>query len=276
MTADSLSTQSRTVGAAGKIEITEIGQGRPILFLHPGIGLRGAEPFLKALSRIGRVIAPAHPGFHGSPVDGFASADDISYLYLSLLEDLKEPAVVVGSSFGGWVALETAVKSTANIAGLVLVDSVGVRFGTRLTPDFADLYGSTRAELNKRMYHDPKVAQIDYPSTPETELETIARNNEAEARFCWSPYLHNPSLGSRLYRANVQTLLVWGESDTFAPVAYGQQLAAALPDASFETIGNAGHFPHIEQPDELASRIERFVNTLQNRTTTARQMEAAR
>ena len=275
MTTDPLSTQLRAVGAAAKLEITETGQGRPILFLHPGIGLRGAAPFLQALGRVGRVIAPAHPGFHNSPLGGFTSVDDISYLYLSLLEELKEPAIVVGSSFGGWIALETAVKSTANIAGLVLVDSVGVRFNTRETPDFADLYGTTRAELTKRMYHDPKVAQIDYPTTPEAELEIIARNNEAEARFGWSPYLHSPRLTSRLYRANVPSLLLWGESDTFAPVTYGQQLAKALPDASFETIGKAGHFPHIEQPNELASRIERFAASLQNKTA-ARKMEVAR
>ena len=275
MPTETLSTQFQNIGTGTRLEAARTGKGRPILFLHPGIGLRGADPFLNALGRIGRVIAPAHPGFHGSPLGGFTSVDDISYLYLSLLEGLDEPALVVGSSFGGWIALEAAVKSTANIAGLVLVNSVGVRFNTRETPDFADLYGMTRADLDQRMYHDPKVAQIDYPSTPEPELEIIARNREAEARFCWSPYMHNPRLNARLYRANVPTLVLWGESDTFAPAAYGQQLAKALPNASFETIGKAGHFPHIEQPDELVSRIERFAATLQGKAT-AGQMEIAR
>lgn len=273
MTSNLFSTQLRTIGAATQLEVTEIGKGRPILFLHPGIGLRGAEPFLKALSRVGHVIAPAHPGFQGSPLGKFASVDDVSYLYLSLLEDLDESALVVGASLGGWIALEMAVKSIANIAGLVLVDSVGVRFNTRQTPDFADLYGMTRADLDQRMYYDTKVAQIDYPSTPEPELEIIARNQEAEARFCWSPYLHNPRLNARLYRANVPSLVLWGESDTFAPLAYGQKLAQALPHASFETIGKAGHFPHIEQPNELVTRIERFVATL--RKAAAGHMEVA-
>src|SRR4051812_15234334 len=232
---NTLSTQLRTVGLS-RIEIVETGQGRPILFLHPGIGLRGAESFLNALARTGRVIAPAHPGFHGSPLSGFGSVDDLSYLYLSLLEGLDEPALVVGSSLGGWIALEVAVKSTAKIAGMVLVDSVGVRFGTRETPDFVDLYANTRAELDRRMYHDPKVAHVDYPNTPEPELQVIAQSREAEARYCWSPYLHNPRLLSRLYRVNVPALVLWGESDTFAPLAYGLQLAKSLPNASFETI----------------------------------------
>lgn len=276
MPSELLSIQLRKVGEAAQLEVTEVGQGRPILFLHPGIGLRGATPFLKALGNIGRVIAPAHPGFHGSPLAGFSSVDDLSYLYLSLLETLGEPALVVGASLGGWIALEAAVKSTANIAGLVLIDAVGVRFNTRDVPDFADIYALPRAELNTRMYHDPKVAQIDYPTTAEPELEIIARNREAETRLCWSPYLHNPRLKSRLYRAKTPTLVLWGESDTFAPVAYGQQLAKALPRASFETIRNGGHFPHIEQLDELVSRIGRFMAALPHAAPSASAMEAAK
>jgi pimeloyl-ACP methyl ester carboxylesterase len=270
----SLSSELRVVGASAQLEIIESGYGRPILFLHPGIGLRGAEPFLKALGRIGRVIAPAHPGFHGSSVGEFTSVDDLSYLYLSLLEDLDEPALVIGLSLGGWIALEMATKSIANIAGLVLVNSVGVRFNTRDKPDFADIYALPRAELDKRMYHDPTVAQIDYPSTPQSELEIIARNREAEARFSWSPYLHNPYLNARLYRVRTATLVVWGESDTFAPLSYGRQLAKALPNASFETIGRAGHFPHLEQANELVSCIERFSTALRGKAAT-RQMEVA-
>jgi pimeloyl-ACP methyl ester carboxylesterase len=149
-----------------------------------------------------------------------------------------------------------------------LVDSVGVRFNTRDKPDFADIYALPCAELDKRMYYDPAVAQIDYPSAPESELEIIARNREAEARFSWSPYLHNPCLNARLYRASTAALVMWGESDAFVPLSYGRQLAKALPNASFETIGKAGHFPHIEQAKELVSRIERFASALRGKAAT--------
>jgi pimeloyl-ACP methyl ester carboxylesterase len=276
MSADTLTTTSRVVGGTAKLEINEIGAGRPIVFLHPGIGLRGAEPFLHKLGTLGRVIAPAHPGFSSLENSRFASVDDVSYLYLSLLEELREPAIVVGSSLGGWIALEVATKSTANIAGLVLVDSVGVRFNTREVRDFADIYALSTAELDKRLYYNPAIAQIDYVNTPASELEIIARNREAETRFSWSPYLHNPRLGGRLHRVNVPTLVVWGESDGFAPLAYGQQLAGALPVASFETIANAGHFPHIEQPDQLVKHIGGFAARLHDKVAVSRTMELAR
>jgi pimeloyl-ACP methyl ester carboxylesterase len=278
MPADILSTATRAIGGAGvRLEIVEGGTGRPILFLHPGIGLRDAVPFLERLAKLGRVIAPAHPGFHGSELPAhFTSVDDISYLYLDLIARLEAPAVVVGASLGGWIALEMAAKSTQHMAGLVLVDSVGVRFNAREVQDFADIYALSRAEIDKRLYHDPARGQIDYPNTPQAELELIARNREAETRFSWSPYLHSPHLGTRLHRVDAPARVIWGESDGLAPPAYGKRLAEALPHAAFETIVGAGHFPHIEQPDELAVRVARFMATLPEHAEAAQRKEMVR
>ena len=48
------------------LETIERGKGRPILFLHPGIGIEPDAPVLDALAKGGRVIAPSHPGFGAS------------------------------------------------------------------------------------------------------------------------------------------------------------------------------------------------------------------
>src|SRR5882757_6331323 len=91
-----------------KLEIEEIGQGRPILFLHPGEGLQPNRPWLQALARDHRVIAPHHPGFGDSALpDWIGTVDDLAYLYLDLAAALKlENAVLAGNCFGGWVAAE--------------------------------------------------------------------------------------------------------------------------------------------------------------------------
>ena len=53
--------------------------GRPILFLHPGIGIDPAAPVLAALAKGGRVIAPSHPGFGASQRPSrMTSMDDLS------------------------------------------------------------------------------------------------------------------------------------------------------------------------------------------------------
>jgi len=67
------------------------------------------------------------------------TVDDLAYFYLDLLEtlDLRD-VVLVGVSFGGWLAAEIAVKSTERISHLVLADasasrSADARAGTSST-----------------------------------------------------------------------------------------------------------------------------------------------
>src|SRR5437764_1333885 len=89
--------------------------GPPLLFLHGGDYVAQNRPFLDRLAQRFRVVAPRHPGFGTTPRPAwFRSVHDIAYLYLDLIDrlDLRQ-ATVVGSSFGGWIALELAVRSTA-------------------------------------------------------------------------------------------------------------------------------------------------------------------
>ena len=44
-------------------------------------------------------------------------------------------------------------------------------------------------------------------------MRAVARNREADARFAWSPYMHNPKLKGRLHRIRMPTLLLWGTAD---------------------------------------------------------------
>ena len=94
------------------------GQGRPILFLHPGIGIDPAAPVLTELAKGGRVIAPSHPGFGTSQLPkGMTSVDDVSYFYLDLLEQLDlRDVLVVGVGLGGWLAAEIAVKNSTRLS----------------------------------------------------------------------------------------------------------------------------------------------------------------
>src|SRR6476660_6360799 len=113
------------------IEYVERGRGRPLLFLHPGIGLDPDTPFLDRLAERARVIAPLHPGFGGSAIPkNFDTVDDLAYFYLDLMDQLDlRDAALVGVSLGGWIAAEIAVKSTARISRLVLANAVGIKVG---------------------------------------------------------------------------------------------------------------------------------------------------
>ena len=70
-----------------RVELIERGRGRPLLFLHPGIGLEGAEAVLDRLAEKARVIAPSHPGFGASEQPHtFDHMDDLAYFYLDLMD----------------------------------------------------------------------------------------------------------------------------------------------------------------------------------------------
>lgn len=258
---------SASSGAIGSIvvngvtlEASERGQGRPILFLHPGIGIDATAPVLDALAKGGRVIAPTHPGFGQSQLPkGISTVDDLSYFYLDLIEQrgLRD-ILVVGVGIGGWIAAEMAVKSTERLSALVLGNPVGVKVGDRETRDIADIWSLTPDELLARSYFDPNNGKRDYKALPEDEALRAARNREATARFGWSPYMHNPKLKGRLHRINIPTLFLWGMADRIIGDGYGRAYCAMIPGAKFQPIERAGHYPHVEQPDEFARQALAF------------------
>jgi pimeloyl-ACP methyl ester carboxylesterase len=98
---------SRAITVAGvSLELEERGEGRPLLFLHPGEGLEPRREWFDLLARRYRVIAPLHPGWGNSAVPNWLNTiDDLAYLYLDVAATLRlQNAVLVGACFGGWVA----------------------------------------------------------------------------------------------------------------------------------------------------------------------------
>ena len=120
-------------------------------------------------------------------------------------------------------------KTCDRIAGAVLLDSVGVKFGGPLDIDIADIFTLSQADWAARAFHDPALDRTRPADISDEELLLVARNREATARISWLPCLYNPKLRQRLHRVDVPTLLLWGASDRIVLPSYGQKLAAALP-----------------------------------------------
>jgi len=238
-----------------RIELIDRGHGRPILFLHPHIGLDSSAPVLAMLAEGGRLIAPSHPGFgHSERPAGITTVDDLAYFYLDLMDALHlRDALVVGVSLGAWIAAAIAVKSTARMARLVLGNPVGIKVGDRETRDILDVFAMLEVEFLEKAFADPAIGRCDYGAMTDDEVTVAARNREAAALYTWSPYMHDPKLKGRLHRILVPTRVLWGAADRLVGKAYGRAFAAAVPGAKFETIAGAGHFPHLEQPKAFAA-----------------------
>ena len=249
--------------AGGDLEVHEKGAGRPLLFLHAGEGLHPERAWLDALAKNFRVIAPCHPGWGGSSLpDWFGSVDDIAYLYLDLADKLDlTDAVLVGNSFGGWIAAEMLVRSQARFCKLVLADPLGIKLSGRNERDIADMHAMARADYLRAAWADPAKGDVDYTKLPETDLAAVARGREAFALFGWKPYMHNPRLKNWLHRITVPALVLWGEQDKIVAKSYCEAWAKTLPNGKLETIVAAGHYPQWEQPSVFAEKVVKFAKS---------------
>jgi pimeloyl-ACP methyl ester carboxylesterase len=244
-----------------ELEIERRGRGPPLLVLCGEEALERDAPVLDELARDHELIIPWPPGFGRSErPDWIESPDDISYIYLDLMERASlEKVPAIGFSFGGWVLLEMATKDDGFFSKLVLAAPYGVKIGGPLDRDIEDVWTIHPERVTALKWFDAQKGKRDFTAMPERELAVIARNNESFARFCWDPCMHNPKLARRLHRVRVPTLFVWGENDGIVTPGYGEAYSRMIPGAQFAVIGRAGHYPHLERPDEFIALVRGFL-----------------
>ena len=243
-----------------EIALTRRGSGRPLLLLTNEDGSETQSDFVDALARDHEVFIPEAPGFGASPDDErITGIDDISYLYLDLLDNLKlRDVALVGCSLGGWIAAEMATKTCQHLRSLTLIAPCGIKIGGPYDRDIADVHTLSRGDVLARTYADPAKAP-DYATMDEAALAVVARNRLATVRYCWEPYMHNPKLLGRLHRISVPTLLLWGAKDGIVTPEYGRAYAATISGANFEQIARAGHLPHLEQTEATLAHLRAFL-----------------
>jgi pimeloyl-ACP methyl ester carboxylesterase len=238
------------------LSVDDAGEGRPFLLFHGGAGPGSMAGLAGALAASGRSILPTHPGFSAQPrPDWFHSVDDLVLAYLSLIERLGlEDLVVVGNSFGGWLAAELALRGSGRISAIVLVNAVGIE-PNEATGEIADP-ATLGPRIAEYAFHDP--ARFAFvPSSPEAAAMMAA--NQKTLRVYNSQYfMYDPELRGRLHRIAVPALFIWGESDRICTPAYGRQFSELVPGSRFELVQKAGHFPQIERLNDIVDLIGTF------------------
>ena len=243
------------------LDVVRRGTGRPILALH---GLQSADPsapWVDLLSRHHEIIAPSHPGFGDSKrPDDFDTVYDLVHLYLALLESLPhEKVVLLGFSFGGWLAAEMAAACCHRIDKLILVAPFGLKLGDRESRDILDIFNAHPDTVRAAEWHDPDRFAPDFNTMTDAALVRYARDRDALCLYGFQPYMYNPQLKRWLARINVPTLVLWGASDRIVTPEYGRAYASLIPGARFTVIDAAGHHPEIEQSDRFAGHVSSFI-----------------
>jgi len=241
------------------------GAGSPIVYLHPAAGLQW-DPLLAHLSQTHQVLAPELPGTSAGDPHAIHKIDELSDLVLVYEEAigklaLDEPPVLIGQSFGGMLAAELAAHFPALAARLVLMHPVGL--WQEDTP-VANWMAAPPEELPRLLFADPAGPAAQAMFTMPDDLDqavaiqaSLVWTMGCTGKFVWP--IPDRGLGRRLHRISVPTLVLWGEQDRLAPVAYAQLFAAAIADSRVETIADCGHVPQLEQTEQTLAIVDRFL-----------------
>jgi pimeloyl-ACP methyl ester carboxylesterase len=247
--------------AGCKIHLLRGGSGTPLLFLHGASGGGAWLPFMEDLAQSYEIFAPEHPGFGLSDDPPWLDqVSDLAYFYLDLLDTLKlENVHLVGTSLGGWIAAEMAVRNTTRIASITLVCAVGILANGK---PIDDAFRFSPEEHLARFCHGPENAAARRQQMALADPAIQARNRATVMRLGYRPRFHNPDLAKWLHRIDRPTKIIWGASDRIVPLAFGEAYQNLIRGAELAVIPNAGHAPFVEEPKYFLDEIQKFISNI--------------
>ena len=192
---------------------------------------------------------------------GSTPSRDLANFYLDFLDQLDLRGVhLIGSSLGGWVAAELAVRNATRLASLTLIGAAGIHLKD---VEQVDTFLSNDEQRIRDLFHDQELAEAVIAGSERPELEDAAlKNRMMTAKLSWQPRNHDPHLRKWLHRIKVPTLLVWGDHDRLFPKEYALAYQRLIPGAKVVIIPNCGHLPHVEKGDEFAAELETFIGAM--------------
>lgn len=251
----------------GRIEtdVEIAGQGPPLVYLHGPWGLRADRAFLDRLARTRTVYAPLFPGStpdDPNAVHALGDWLDLVVYYGELFDRLElDKPIVAGHSFGGMVAAELAAALPRSVEKLILIDPLGLWRDEHPVKNWMVL---SEAERRPSLFADPAgeaaVRFFAVPANSRARIDVLAQfvwSQACTGKFVWP--LPERGLKRRIHRIAAPTLIVWGKADRIVAPAYAGEFAARIAGAKVALIENAGHLPHLEQPQAVAKAVLDFI-----------------
>ncbi|UXA16336.1 alpha/beta fold hydrolase [Mycobacterium sp. SMC-4] len=266
-----------------RLAYQDAGGGEDTLLLIHGMAGSSAtwREVIPQLAKNYRVVAPDLLG-HGQSAKPRSdySLGAFAVLLRDFLDELGiTRATVVGQSLGGGVAMQFVYQHPDYCERLVLISSGG------LGPDVGwtlRLLSAPGAELLLPVIAPTPVVSVGNKLRSWLSAGGIQSPRGAEM---WSAYSslsdsatrqaflktlrsvvdyrgQSVSALNRLHlKAELPTMVIWGDEDRVIPVEHGYEVQAALPECRLEVLPGVGHFPHVERPFEVVELLENFIKT---------------
>jgi pimeloyl-ACP methyl ester carboxylesterase len=175
--------------------------------------------------------------------------------------------VLLGTSFGGLVAISTVLQMGRATSGLILTAAFanGTRLGTfpfmrRVLPTL-QLAASPLAPITARVVGG---FNIDPTGRDAIIEDTVAISSKERARRLRTIFATN--LLPRLPEIEAPALVIHGLADLLVPRARAVEMARALPHCDYHEIRRAGHLPYVTHAEEFVEVTRRFLERVSGRS----------
>lgn len=240
----------------------------PLRLVHGwGFGAEVWNTLVSPLSERFAVATVSLPGY--APASAAETPETISDLAGALDAEDCTPAIWIGWSLGGMVALQLAATQPARVRALVLV-ATNASFIARPSWPYA-LPAAQLERIAKRLQQDvaatlkhfAKLAALGGARARETARTLLGMQGA-----CTAPApavlaaglrtLRDTDLCSTLAAVRCPLLLINGADDVLVPAAAAHAMAALNPRARVEIIACAGHAPFISHREEFLAAVARL------------------
>jgi proline-specific peptidase len=267
------------------LNVKVIGSGYPLVLMHggPGGDLYTMMSFRQCADQFTLV-------FYDHRCNGRSTGAEVTTMTMENLtadaDALRqalgfEKWAVLGHSFGGYVALEYALRYPKNLSHLILMDTGGdIRWLQEEAPEVLaqrgfsqDMVDLARRFLNGQFEPDEmfsSLMKLGKAYNPHTGLSQTphmiimglqTKLQPAAAIYGESQMLKGWTVMNRLSEIKVPTLVMAGRDDFIFPPHHQEEMAAGIPNAQLVIIDRAGHNPHDEQTAATIRAVRTFFST---------------
>lgn len=254
---------------------------QPVAFLvhgGPGADHSSYKPTFSALSQKMQLVYFDHRG-QGRSARGAKetytldnNVEDMEALrqYLGLAK-----IVVIGSSYGGMVALAYAVRYPQHVSHLIVIaTAANSRFLTRAKEILAErgteeqkaiaqrLWdGAFENEEQLREYFQVMMSMYSLSYEPNSSQKSWNRSilSVDAINVAFRGFLRSYNVLNQLHKITSPTLVIGGRHDWICPPEFSAEIAQAIPDADLRIFENSGHLIRVDEPEALLDAIVGFL-----------------
>lgn len=250
------------------------GHGFPIVMLHGAFSsLHTFDAWVRLLKPYYRMVRLDLPGFGLTgphPQDNYTIANHVRIINIWLNRLNIHSCYVIGSSLGGWLSWEFALRYPNRVQKMVLIDAAGfldqksipLPFRMARTP-FVNKVIKFVVQKNileqfvRQVYHDQSKVTA---TLIDRYYDLFTRDGNPEAFLHLVNDKHKDNT-RHLKTITTPTLVLWGAEDRWVPLEYGYRFKAELPNSRLVLYKNVGHLPMEEVPDISLRETNRFLTT---------------